>query len=141
MPWSEIDNLMALNTSVPLFKQLQAPFPEVKAVNAMYTHGIGCIISTKVRFGGFGKAVAMRLLSTPHGMPDCKIIIVVDEFVDPFNLEQVMWALTPRVRPDKDVSLLQNMPGMHTNLIIDATTPAAPESTGRSRQEVVRRQH
>ena len=59
MPWTEIDYLMALNTSVPLYKQLKATMPEVQAVNAMYTHGIGVIISTKVRYGGFGKGVAV----------------------------------------------------------------------------------
>ena len=138
MPWTEIDYLMALNTSIPLYRQLKRDMPEVVAVNAMYTHGIGVIISTKSRFGGYGKAVAMRLLSTPHGMPYSKIIIVVDEFVDPFNLEQVMWAMTTRVRPDKDVVLIpyapgmpldpsSEPPGMHTKLIIDATTPVAPD--------------
>jgi len=129
---------MALNTSIPLYRQIKESMPEVAAVNAMYTHGIGTIISTKSRFGGYGKAVAMRLLSTPHGMPYAKIIIVVDEFVDPFNLQQVMWALTTRVRPDKDVILIPNAPGMpldptseppgmSTKLIIDATTPVAPD--------------
>jgi UbiD family decarboxylase len=143
MPWTEIDYLMALNTSVPLFKQLKASMPEVVAVNAMYTHGIGTIISTKVRYGGFAKGVAFRLLSTPHGMPYSKIIIVVDEFVDPFNLEQVMWALTTRVKPSKDVVVIPNcagMPldpssypaGMHDKLIIDATTPVAPEPNPRA---------
>jgi UbiD family decarboxylase len=138
MPWTEIDYLIALNTSLPLYRQLKRDFPEVVAVNAMYTHGIGVIISTKSRFGGYAKAVAMRLLSTPHGMSYSKIVIVVDEFVDPFNLEQVMWALTTRVRPDKDVVLIPNAPGMpldpssepagmHTKLIIDATTPVAPD--------------
>ncbi|HEY3310947.1 MAG TPA: non-oxidative hydroxyarylic acid decarboxylases subunit C [Anaerolineales bacterium] len=142
LPWSEIDYLMALNTSVPLFKQLQETFPEVQAVNAMYTHGIGVVVSTGVRFGGFGKAVGMRLLTTPHGMAYNKIIIVVDDFVDPFNLEQVMWAMTTRVDPLKDVSVIQNCPGMpldpssnppgmHNKLIIDATTPKAPEIVSR----------
>ena len=69
IPWTEIDYLMALNTSVPLYKQLKESMPEVVAVNAMYTHGIGVIISTKCRYGGYGKGVAFRLLSTPHGMP------------------------------------------------------------------------
>lgn len=138
IPWTEIDYLMGLNTSIPLYRQIKESMPEVVAVNAMYTHGIGTIISTKSRFGGYGKAVAMRLLSTPHGMPYAKIIIIVDEFVDPFNLPQVMWALTTRVRPDKDVVLIPNAPGMpldptseppgmHTKLIIDATTPVAPD--------------
>ena len=142
LPWTEIDYLMALNTSVPLYKQIKESFPEVQAVNAMYTHGIGTIISTKVRLGGMGKAVAMRLLSTPHGMAYSKIIIIVDEFVDPFNLEQVMWALTTRVRPADHVSIIENCPGMpldpssvpagmHSKLIIDATTPVPPEPNPR----------
>lgn len=138
MPWTEIDYLLALNTSLPLYRQLKRDFPEVVAVNAMYTHGIGVIVSVKSRFGGYGKAVAMRLLSTPHGMPYSKIVIIVDEFVDPFNLEQVMWALTTRVRVDKDVVTIPFAPGMpldpssepagmHTKLIIDATTPVEPD--------------
>jgi len=141
-PWTEIDYLMALNTSVPLYKQLKADFPEVAAVNAMYTHGIGCIVSIKPRYGGHAKGAAMRLLSTPHGMPYTKILIMVDDFVDPFNLEQVMWALTTRVLPSKDVTMIENaagMPldpssfpaGMTTKLIIDATTPVAPEPNPR----------
>ena len=145
IPWTEIDYLMALNTSVPLYKQLKETMPEVVAVNAMYTHGIGVIISTKVRYGGYAKGVAFRLLSTPHGMPYSKIVIVVDEFVDPFNLEQVMWALTTRVHPGKDVSIIENCPGMpldpstnppgmHTKMIIDATTPVPPEPNPRETQ-------
>lgn len=142
LPWTEIDYLMALNTSVPVYKQLKATFPEICSVNAMYTHGMGTIISTKVRLGGMGKAVAFRLLTTPHGMAYAKIIIVVDDFVDPFNLEQVMWALTTRVRPADHVSIIENCPGMpldpssvpagmHSKLIIDATTPVPPEPNPR----------
>ncbi len=137
-PWSEVDYLLALNTSVPLYKQLKQNFPEVVAVNAMYTHGMGVVISTHSRFGGFAKSVALRLLSTPHGMPYSKIIVLVDADVDPFNLEQVMWAMTVRVDPERDVNILKNMPGMpldpssyppgmHSKLIIDATTPVYPE--------------
>ncbi len=142
IPWSEIDYLMALNTSVPLYAQLKESFPEVVAVNAMYTHGIGAIVSTGVRFGGFGKTVGMKMLTTPHGLAYNKIIIVVDEFVDPFNLEQVMWAMTTRVDPLKDVAIIPNCPGMpldpssnppgmHNKMIIDATTPKSPEVVSR----------
>ncbi|OIN23874.1 non-oxidative hydroxyarylic acid decarboxylases subunit C [Vibrio barjaei] len=137
MPWTEVDHLIALNTSVPVYQQLKEEFPEVQAVNAMYTHGIGMIISVKSRFGGFAKAVANRVFSTPHGMPFTKIVIVVDEFVDPFDLNQVMWAMTVRVDPLNDVQILDNMPGvgldptsnpsgMSSKMIIDATTPVAP---------------
>jgi len=143
MPWTEIDYLMALNTSVPMYKQLKETIPEVEAVNSMYTHGIGEIISVKSRYGGFAKSAAFRMLCTTHGTAYAKIIILVDEFVDPFDLDQVMWALTTRVKPSKDVTVIQNcagMPldpssnpaGMHDKLIIDATTPVAPEPNPRS---------
>ena len=84
----------------------------------------------------------MKLLTTPHGLAYNKIIIVVDDFVDPFNLEQVMWAMTTRVDPLKDVAIIPNCPGMpldpssnppgmHNKMIIDATTPKAPEAVTR----------
>jgi vanillate/4-hydroxybenzoate decarboxylase subunit C len=137
-PWTEHDTLIGLWTSVPLYKQLKAEFPEVKCVNAIYHHGLTIIISSDIRLGGFGKTLAFRVASTPHGMSYCKNIIVVDGDVDPFNLEKVMWALSTRVRADKDVSIIANTPGMPLDptsepegmackMIIDATTPVAPD--------------
>ena len=68
MPWTEIDYLMGPATCVPLYQQLKAEFPEVQAVNAMYTHGLLAIISTKKRYGGFARAVGLRAMTTPHGL-------------------------------------------------------------------------
>lgn len=138
-PWTEHDTLIGLWTSVPLYKQLKAEFPEVKCVNATYQHGLTMIVSSDVRLGGFGKTLAFRVASTPHGMSYCKNIIVVDGDIDPFNLDRVMWALSTRVRADKDVAVITNTPGMPLDpcsepagmgckLIIDATTPAPPDS-------------
>jgi vanillate/4-hydroxybenzoate decarboxylase subunit C len=147
MPWTEIDYLLAPSTCVPLYQQLKAEFPEVQAVNAMYTHGLLGIISTRKRYGGFAKAVGMRAMTTPHGLGYCKIIIVVDEDVDPFNLPQVMWALSTKVNPAGDLLNLPNMsvleldpgsqpPGISNKLIIDATTPVSPDSRGHYSQPV-----
>jgi UbiD family decarboxylase len=137
-PWTEIDYLQGLNTCATIYKQMKADFPEVEAVNAMYTHGYCTIISAKMRFGGFGKTLACRLLSTPHGVTYPKIIIVVDEDVDPFDLNQVIWAMTVRFRPERDLALIPNAPastldpahitrGLATKVIIDATKPAYPD--------------
>jgi UbiD family decarboxylase len=138
LPWNEIDYLMALNTSVALYKQMKAEFPEVEAINAMYTHGYCTIISSKMRFGGFAKTLGCRLLSTPHGITYPKIIIVVDEEIDPFNLQQVIWAITVRFRPERDLVIIPNAPGstvdpahlirgLTTKVIIDATNPVFPD--------------
>jgi vanillate/4-hydroxybenzoate decarboxylase subunit C len=61
-------------TSTPIFDQVNATFPEVIAVNALYTHGLMLIVSTKVRYGGFAKAVGLRVLSTPHGLGYAKLL-------------------------------------------------------------------
>ncbi len=187
MPWTEIDYLMGPATCVPLYQQLKAEFPEVQAVNAMYTHGLLAIISTKKRYGGFARAVGLRAMTTPHGlgyvkmviMVDedvdpfstkkryggfaravglramttphglgyVKMVIMVDEDVDPFNLPQVMWALSSKVNPAGDLVQLPNMSvleldpgsspaGITDKLIIDATTPVAPDNRGHYSQPV-----
>jgi vanillate/4-hydroxybenzoate decarboxylase subunit C len=140
-PWTELDYLQALTTSTPVFDQVNATFPEVIAVNALYTHGLVLIVSTKVRYGGFAKSVGLRVLSTPHGLGYAKVIIVVNEDVDPFDLNQVMWAISVRVNPAGDILMLPNLSenlldpacqpsGMVQKMIIDATTPVPPDNRG-----------
>lgn len=147
MPWTEIDYLMGPATCVPLYQQLKAEFPEVQAVNAMYTHGLLAIISTKKRYGGFARAVGLRAMTTPHGLGYVKMAIMVDEDVDPFNLPQVMWALSSKVNPAGDLVQLPNMSvleldpgsspaGITDKLVIDATTPVAPDNRGHYSQPV-----
>ena len=91
-----------MTTSAPIFVQLNKMFPEVVAVNALYTHGLVVIVSTKTRYGGFAKSVGLGVLTTPHGLGYAKVIIVVDADVDPFNLNQVMWAISVRANPGGD---------------------------------------
>lgn len=142
MPWTEIDYLIGPATCVPLYQQLHAEFPEVRAVNAMYTHGLLAIVSTAKRYGGFARAVGLRTMTTPHGLGYCKMVIVVDEDVDPFDLPQVMWALSSKVNAATDLVNLPGMsvleldpgsqpPGITNKLVIDATTPVAPDDRGR----------
>lgn len=141
MPWTEIDYFMGVNTSAPLYVQLKQSFPEIVAVNASYTHGLLVIISTKRRYGGFAKAVGMRAMATPHGLGYAKVVILVDETVDPFDLNQVMWALSTKMHPKHDLVVIPNLSvlpldpgsdpaGITDKLIIDATTPIAPERRG-----------
>jgi UbiD family decarboxylase len=135
MPWTEVDYLVGPNTCVPLLKQLRAEFPEVQAVNAMYTHGLAVIISTRKRYGG------LRAMTTPHGLGYVAQVILVDEDIDPFNLPQVMWAMSSKVNPKDDVVIIPNLSvlelapaaspaGITSKMIIDATTPVSPDDRG-----------
>ncbi|HUL30157.1 MAG TPA: non-oxidative hydroxyarylic acid decarboxylases subunit C [Thermodesulfobacteriota bacterium] len=137
-PWSEHDYLIGPITSATLYRQLKAMAPEVVSVNAMYCHGYGTIVSTKSRIAGYAKIIAAKLLATPHGLVYPKLIVVVDEDIDPFNLNEVMWALVTRFRPDRDLIFIPNAPastldptshprGLVTRMILDATQPVPPD--------------
>jgi UbiD family decarboxylase len=141
--WTEQDTLLSLHTSAPIYAQLKEVFPEVKAVNAIYRHGLTAIIAVKNRMGGFAKSVAMRALGLPHGVQYLKNIILVDDFVDPFDINQVMWALSTRTRAN-DIMVLDNMamipldpssivPGKGHHLIIDATSFVPPDYVGEAK--------
>jgi 4-hydroxybenzoate decarboxylase len=99
------------------------------------------IVSTKVRVGGFAKSVGLRVFSTPHGLGYAKVVIVVDEDVDPFDLKQVMWALSTKMNPEGDVIIVPHLSvlpldpasqpaGMTHKIVIDATTPVPPDKRG-----------
>ena len=149
MPWTEIDYLTAINTSAPIYVQMKAQFPEVEAVNAAYTHGLVVIVSTRRRSGGFAKNIGLRVLTTPHGMGYAKVVIVVDETIDPFDLKQVMWAISTKFHPAHDLIVVpdasvvpldpsSNPPGITHKMIIDATTPVAPDVRGHYSQPLDR---
>lgn len=147
MPWTEVDYFVGINTSAPIYVQLKEAFPEIVAVNALYTHGLIVVISTKLRYGGFAKAVGMRTMSLPHGLGYAKMVIVVDDTVNPFDLNQVMWAISTKMHPAHDLIVLPNLsimpldpvadpPGIMHKVIIDATTPIAPEQRGHHAQPI-----
>src|SRR5260370_14198435 len=80
-------------------------------------------------------------MSTPHGLGYAKLVIVVDEDVDPFDMKQVMWAVSTKVNPAGDVIILPNLSidvldpasqpdGISHKMIIDATTPVLPDTRG-----------
>ena len=70
-------------------------------------------------------------------MAQCDFVknaIVVDADIDPFNEQEVMWAVATRVQPAEDIDIIRNIKGsmldpsiMHdtkgSKMIIDATKP------------------
>lgn len=141
MPWTEIDYMVAINTSAPLYVQIKNVFPEIVAINATYIHGLVVVVSTKCRYGGFAKAIGLHVLSTQHGLGYAKLVIVVDEQVDPFNMNEVMCAVATRMNPAADVIITPNLSinpldpggepeGISHKMIIDATIPIFPDKRG-----------
>jgi 2,5-furandicarboxylate decarboxylase 1 len=87
-----------------LYKKLRAVFPTVKAVcmplNGSGYHARVCI--EKVRDGD-GKNVLLTLLGSEYMV---KHAIVVDDDIDVYNSDEVLWAISTRVQADQDVFII-----------------------------------
>jgi UbiD family decarboxylase len=64
------------------------------------------IISVKQKYPGHAKQAAM-LASQSRLVPIGKYVIVVDDDIDPTNIQDVLWALCTRSDPEKDIDTIR----------------------------------
>lgn len=111
---------------------LKQSFPGVKSVHCHGAGGVGMlgIISMQQN----AKYEARNMLSTAISAVGFKIAIAVDEDIDIYDLESVMWAVCTRTQADKDLIVLPRATsfnldpsapeyGVGTTMGIDATKP------------------
>ena len=123
---------VALNeVFIPL---LQKQFPEI---TDFYLPPEGCsyrlaVVSIKKQYPGHAKRVMMAIWSYLRQFMYTKFIIVTDDDVNIRNWEDVIWAMTTRVDPSRDTTLIDNTPidyldfaspvsGLGSKMGIDAT--------------------
>ena len=66
-------------------------------------------ISIKQEYPGHSKQTGLVAASCRAGSYLNHLAVVVDEDIDPTNLDEVMWALVSRVDPREDVEILKRM--------------------------------
>ncbi|WP_044957912.1 UbiD family decarboxylase [Halarchaeum acidiphilum] len=141
-PFGEVEYLAGINTSATLYSQIKDDFPGVKSVNATSPHGLMAVVSMRPGSEGEGKTAAMDLMSTPHGSTYTKLVIVVDEDIDPFNWQEIVWSLSTRLHPGRGLTHIENAPALALDpaalsfgrddrydmdkMIIDTTLPSPP---------------
>ncbi len=123
---------LALNeVFIPL---LQKQFPEIID---FYLPPEGCsyrvaVVSMKKQYAGHAKRVMMGVWSFLRQFMYTKFVIVVDDDVDTRNWQEVIWAISTRVDPVRDFTLIENTPidyldfaspvsGLGSKVGIDAT--------------------
>lgn len=102
---------------LPIIKIL---LPEIVEIN-LPPHGVFqglMIVSIRKRYPGQAKKVMMALWGLGQTSLT-KIIIVVDETVDPHDINQVIWAVSSYVNPQRDVVII---PNTHTDALDPAST-------------------
>jgi 4-hydroxy-3-polyprenylbenzoate decarboxylase len=91
---------------------LQKQFPEIVD---FYLPPEGCsyrmaVISMKKQYAGHAKRVMLGTWSYLRQFMYTKFVIVVDEDVDVRNWQDVIWAITTRMDPARDLTILENTP-------------------------------
>lgn len=130
----------ALDTESAIYEAVRRVVPTVKAVHMPYSGR--CImtayISIAKRIPGEGKRAALTAVNCE--VESTRTVVVVDEEIDVYNEEAVLWAINTRVTPDSDIIILPEVLGcslvptsydesrtgrgtMNTKMIIDATKP------------------
>ncbi|MFH1003276.1 MAG: UbiD family decarboxylase [Chloroflexota bacterium] len=135
-PEHNLTSVLSAENSV--FDSVKKVVPSVKAVHIPVS-GVKfhTYVSIKKRVPGEGKLAGIGALA---GYTFSKMVVVVDEDVDVFNEQDVLWAMATRVVADRDVSIISEAMGQRldpsaydenrtgrgylvSKMIIDATMP------------------
>ena len=126
-----------------VFNAIKGIVPTVRGVHfaASGSCRFNCYISIDKKVAGETKQAALAAF----GMVDfVKNIIVVDSDIDPFNEQEVMWAVATRTQAREAVDIIKNVKGnsldpsqthdiMTDKLLIDATMPVGKAFAARVR--------
>ena len=75
---------------------------------ACYQHRFITVVSIKQRYGGHAKRAAMLAMHCNAGAFFGRYVIVVDDDIDVYDFDEVVWAVSTRVDPVKDIEIVQN---------------------------------
>jgi 4-hydroxy-3-polyprenylbenzoate decarboxylase len=120
---------------------LQQQFPEIVD---FWLPPEGCsyriaVVSMKKAYAGHAKRVMMGVWSYLRQFMYTKWVIVVDDDIDARDWKDVMWAISTRMDPARDVTLVENTPidyldfaspesGLGSKIGLDATSKWPPET-------------
>jgi 2,5-furandicarboxylate decarboxylase 1 len=107
MPTTENHILKQLPLEATFYWMLKKEFPGLTAVHfpAAGTVGMIAVIAIKQHY----ESEARNVIATMLGSRRNKIIIVVDEDIDIFDMEKVLWAVATRSQADEDVVIFPRL--------------------------------
>ena len=139
MPITDTHMIQSLNRSALLWSDLERmSIPGIVGVCCPPETGgyFTAVVSIKQMYLGHARQVATAAVSVASGNYSTKLVVIVDEDIDPSDLGRVWWAIGMRWQPDRGTDMLQRGrcspidPSLHmgdknytSRLLIDATIP------------------
>ena len=145
---SEHRLMMGMPQEPRIWEYVRGVVPNVRGVN-LTVGGMGwlhCVVSFEKVRDGDPKNVLMAMFAA-H--PSLKHAVVVDSDIDPYDMEQVEWAIATRFRGDEDLLVVPNVrvssldPAsdqereLGCKVGVDATKPLYKDPEGFKRAEIV----
>ena len=100
---------MAVSNSSAIWRRLEANgIPGIKGVwcySEVAGDGLFIVVSIEQLYPGHSREVGLVASQFPH---QGRYVIVVEEDIDPSDLEQVLWALSTRGKPHESIQILQH---------------------------------
>jgi 2,5-furandicarboxylate decarboxylase 1 len=144
---SEHRILMGMPREPRIWEYVRNVVPNVRGVN-MTVGGMGwlhCVVSFEKFREGDPKNVLMAIFAA-H--PSLKHAVVVDSDIDPYDMQQVEWAIATRFKADEDLLIIPNVrvssldpagdqeKELGCKMGIDATRPMFKDQAGFKRAEI-----
>jgi 4-hydroxy-3-polyprenylbenzoate decarboxylase len=105
-PFLGSDRGILSSRGILVWNELEAlGIPDIKAIN--YSWGM-CIISLKQSYPGHAMRAAHGAIGGTAGYHG-RFVIVVDDDIDPYNLDQVLWAIATRCDPETSLDVCRRI--------------------------------
>lgn len=107
LPPSEFTLMYAIAASEAIWNRLEKS--GIPGIRGVWCHELGCgmlfnVISIEQLYGGHSRQVG--LMASQYPTEAGRYTIVVEEDIDPSNLDQVIWAIVTRAQPDRSIQIL-----------------------------------
>jgi UbiD family decarboxylase len=90
-----------------LWEQLEAAgVPGI--VGAYVHHSFFVVVAIKQQYAGHAKQAGMAVIGSSASGRNGRFVVIVDEDIDPSNMDEVLWAMTTRVDPATDIEVVEN---------------------------------
>jgi len=127
VPPHDFNLLFSVGDSVAIRKRLESfGIPGVKAVWSHYSGSGGLFIVVSIKQLYSGHAQEAGLIASQYPAHMGAYTVVVEEDIDPSNLEQVLWAMVTHSRLDRQIHII---PNCHTNNV-NTTIPPEEKMAG-----------
>lgn len=137
-PPSDTTLFRSLGSSAMVWDNLErAGVPDVRGVwQHEAAHWAFTVVSIKQRYPGHARQAGLLASQVPGGAEMGRYVVVVDDDIDPSNINDVIWAMATRADPERSVEILHRcwsapldpalppwQKDLNSRLILDACKP------------------